>query len=69
MALKDFDSVNMEKYLLNSIESEKCSVDARINYNAYSKMQTQIKYYYDILQKKYNYFYTYKYDIINGMSN
>lgn len=69
LALKDFDSVNMEKYLLISIENEKCSVDARINYNAYDKMQSQIKYYYDILQKKYNYFYTYKYDIINSMVN
>lgn len=68
LALKDFDSVNMEKYLKLSIENEKCSVDARINYNAYDKMQSQIKYYYDILQKKYDYFYTYKYDIINSMA-
>lgn len=67
LALKDFDSINMKRYLLISIEKEKCSVESRINYNVYSKMQSQIKYYYDILQKKHNYFYTYKYDIISSM--
>lgn len=67
LALKDFDSINIKKYLSISIENEKCSVDARITYNAYGKMQSQIKYYYNILQKKYDYFYTYKYDIVNSM--
>lgn len=69
LAVKDFDSINMEKYLKISLENEKCSVDARINYNAYEKMQSQIVYYYNILKNKYDYFFTYKYDIINSLSN
>ncbi len=64
LALKDFDSANMEKYLSISIENEKCSVESRINYNAYEKMHSQIKYYYDILQNKYDYFSRNKYDIL-----
>lgn len=66
LALKDFDSINMDKYLASSLENEQCSVEARITYNAYTKMQSQIKYYYNILQKKYDYFFTYKYDIIKS---
>ena len=66
LALKDFDWVNMEKYLLSSINSENCSVEARITYNAYDKMKSQVKYYYDILAKKYDYFYSNKYDIIQS---
>lgn len=66
LALKDFDWVNMERYLLSSIESETCSVEARITYNAYDKMKSQVKYYYDILAKKYDYFYSNKYDIIQS---
>ena len=66
LALKDFDWVNMEKYLLSSIDSETCSVEARIKYNAYDKMKSQVKYYYDILAKKYDYFYSNKYDIIQS---
>jgi len=69
LALKDLDSVNMEKYLLLSIESEKCSVESRIYYNAYDKMQSQVKYYYNILWKKYDYFYKYKYDILEKIVN
>ena len=37
----------MEKYLLTSINSENCSVEATIMYNAYDKMRSQVKYYYD----------------------
>ena len=66
LALKDFDWVNMEKYLLSSIDSENCAVEARIMYNAYDKMKSQVKYYYDILAKKYDYFYSNKYDIIQS---
>lgn len=66
LAVKDFDWVNMEKYLLSSIDSESCSVEARIMYNAYDKMKSQVKYYYDILAKKYDYFYSNKYDIIQS---
>ena len=68
LALKDFDSVNMEKYLSTSLDNETCSVEARITYNAYDKMLTQIKYYYNILYKKYDYFFTYKYDIVNSIN-
>ena len=56
----------MEKYLLTSIDSENCSVEARIMYNAYDKMKSQVKYYYDILAKKYDYFYSNKYEIIQS---
>ena len=66
LALKDFDWVNMEKYLLSSIDSENCAVEARIMYNAYDKMKSQVKYYYDILAKKYDYFYSNKYEIIQS---
>ena len=69
LALKDFDSINMEKYLKISLENEKCSVEARINYNAYDRMQSQIAYYFNILRNKYDYFYTYKYDILDSLSN
>lgn len=69
LALKDFDSINMEKYLKISLENEKCSVEARINYNVYDRMQSQIAYYYRILRNKYDYFYTYKYDILDSLSN
>ena len=64
LALKDFDAAKMEKYLSSSIEDEKCSVEARIVYNAYDKMESQVKYYYNILQNKYDYFFGNKYDII-----
>ena len=43
LALKDFDAAKMEKYLFSSIENEKCSVEARITYNAYDKMESQVK--------------------------
>lgn len=66
LALKDVDWLNMEKYLSASIDSEKCSVESRINYNAYDKIKGQVKYYYDILSKKYDYFYSNKYDIIQS---
>ena len=69
LALKDFDSARMEKYLLTSIENEKCSVEARITYNAYEKMETQVKYYYNILQNKYDYFFGNKYDLVKLMNN
>jgi len=69
LALKDFDAAKMEKYLFSSIENEKCSVEARITYNAYDKMESQVKYYYNILQNKYDYFFGNKYDIIQLMNN
>ena len=69
LALKDFDAAKMESYLLTSIENEKCSVEARITYNAYDKMESQVKYYYNILQNKYDYFFGNKYDIIQLMNN
>lgn len=68
LALKDFDSANMEKNLQISLEKEKCSVESRILYNAYDKMWSQIAYYYNILQNKYDYFYSNKYDIVQLMS-
>jgi len=67
LAVKDMSPANIEKYLNLSISNEKCSVEDRIMYNAYEKIQTQIKYYYDILGKKYNYFYSYKYDVLNSL--
>lgn len=69
LALKDFDAAKMEKYLVMSIEDWKCSVDARIMYNAYDKMESQVKYYYNILQNKYEYFFSNKYEIIQLMQN
>ena len=66
LALKDLDWVNMERNLISSIESENCSVEARITYNAYDKMRSQVKYYYDILAKKYDYFYSNKYEILQS---
>ena len=69
LALKDYDSLNMEKNLHNSIEKEKCSVESRIMYNAYDKMGSQIMYYYNILQNKYDYFFSNKYDIVQLISN
>ncbi len=68
LALKDFDWVNMEKYLLSSIDAESCSVESRIMYNAYDKMWSQVKNYYNILSKKYDYFYGNKYDIIQSLN-
>ena len=65
LAVKDINPANMEKNLKLSMENEKCSVEARINYNAYERMQAQIKYYYEILNKKYDYFYNYKYDVLS----
>lgn len=69
LALKDFDSASMEKNLQVSLEKEKCSVESRIFYNAYVKMESQIIYYYNVLQNKYDYFYTNKYDIVQLMRN
>lgn len=69
LALKDFDAAKMEKYLWTSIENEKCSVEARILYNAYDKMWSQVKYYYNVLQNKYDYFFGNKYDIVQLMKN
>ncbi|MBO4516128.1 hypothetical protein J5751_01510 [bacterium] len=69
LALKDFDAAKMEKYLFTSIENEKCSVEARITYNAYDKMESQVKYYYNILQNKYDYFFGNKYDIVQLLRN
>ena len=68
LAVKDSDSAKIEKYLMSSIENEYCSVESRITYNAYDKMQAQIKYYFDILQKKYDYFYRNKYEIIDSLT-
>lgn len=64
LALKDFDASKMERYLLSSIENEQCAVESRIMYNAYDKMASQVKYYYNILQNKYDYFFGNKYDIV-----
>ena len=68
LALKDADWLNMEKYLSVSIDSEKCSVESRINYNAYDKINSQVRYYYNILAKKYDYFFSNKYDIIQSFN-
>ena len=67
LALKDFNSSNMEKYLSMSIEYENCSSDARIHYNAYDKLKEQLLYYRDILKMKYDYFLEHKYDIVQNM--
>lgn len=69
LALKDFNANDMEKYLSASIESEHCSSDARIHYNAYKKISEQISYYRDILKMKYDYFLEHKYDIVQNMVN
>lgn len=69
LALKDFDAAKMERYISMSIENEKCSVEARIMYNVYDKMWSQVKYYYNILQNKYDYFFSNKYDIVQLMNN
>jgi len=69
LALKDFNANDMEKYLSASIESEHCSSDARIHYNAYKKIAEQLSYYRDILKMKYDYFLEHKYDIVQNMVN
>lgn len=69
LALKDFNSSNMEKYLSMSIEYEHCSSDARINYNAYNKLKQQLAYYCDILKMKYDYFLEHKYDIVQNIGH
>jgi hypothetical protein len=69
LALKDYNSSNMEKYLSMSIEYEYCSSDARINYNAYNKVKEQLVYYRDILKMKYDYFLEHKYDIVQNIGH
>lgn len=68
LALKDLDAYDMEKYLSESIENDRCASEARINYNAYKKLQSQLVYYRDVLKMKYDYFLEHKYDIIQNMS-
>lgn len=68
LALQDLNAKKMETYLLSSIESESCSSEARINYNAYKKIKDRILYYRDILKMKYDYFLDHKYDVIRNMS-
>lgn len=65
-ALKDFDSANMEKYINESIKYESCSSESRIYYNVYSKIISQLDLYYDVLKNKHDYFYDYKYELIEN---
>lgn len=63
MALNDYNYVNMQKYLDLSSSYDRCSSDARINYNVYKKIRSRISYYNDILKRKYEYFQKNRYDI------
>jgi hypothetical protein len=66
LALKDFDSKSMEINLNKSLEYEICAGDARIYYNAQSKILEQIEFYYEILEQKYTYFSSNRLDIIEN---
>lgn len=66
LSLRDYNFVNMEKYLEQSLSYDRCSSEARIQYNAYKKIVEQIDYFYEILEKKNNYFNTNKYNIISN---
>jgi len=69
MALKDQDVNIMEKSLIQSIEYQNCSSESRINYNAQLKILDLFRYYHDILQHKYSYFYGNQFDIIKNYQN
>lgn len=68
LSLKDFKANDMEQYLQQSLEFDKCASESRIYYNAYNKIIEQLQYYYEILQMKYSYFLENKYDIIANLS-
>lgn len=68
LSLKDFKSKDMELYLNQSLENDKCSSESRIYYNAYAKIIEQLTNYYDILEMKYSYFLENKYDIIENLA-
>ncbi len=68
LSLKDFKAKDMEQYLQQSLEYDKCASESRIRYNAYNKIIEQLQYYYEILQMKYSYFLENKYDIISNLS-
>lgn len=57
LALSDLDTINMQVNLRKSLENDKCASDSRIYYNAQSKILEELKFYYKILDHKYNYFY------------
>jgi hypothetical protein len=64
LALKDLDSNGMELNLNKSLDSAKCALDARIYYNAQDKILESLEFYYEVLEKKYSYFYGNRADII-----
>ena len=64
LALKDFDSKNMELYLQQSLDHENCAWEARIYYNVQDKMLSKIDFYYEVLKNKYTYFRSNRDDII-----
>jgi len=65
LALKDLDSKNMEINLEKSLFYEECSTSARINYKVQTKIMKLLDFYYEILEKKYSYFYGNRWDIIS----
>jgi hypothetical protein len=64
LALKDLNSKDMELNLDKSLDSAKCALDARIYYNAQEKILDHLEFYYEVLEKKYSYFYGNRADII-----
>ncbi len=56
LALKDFDSKNMEINLNKSLEYEECAWEARIYYNVQDKILNKLEFYFEILDNKYTYY-------------
>lgn len=64
LALRDFDSQNMKKYLDDSLEYDLCAGESRIYYNVENKIYQQVDFYYEILKNKYTYYSSNRDDII-----
>lgn len=69
LALRDFDSQNMKKYLDDSLEYDWCAGESRIYYNVENKIYQQINFYYEILKNKYTYYSRNRDDIIFNYQN
>jgi len=69
LALKDLNLKAMDNNLTKSLEYGQCSSDTRINYNAQDKVLWELKFYYTILNHKYEYFHRQRSNIIENYSN
>lgn len=69
LALKDLDIKNMEINLNKSLEYDNCSSESRLLYNAQNKILDEFDYYYTILEYKYNYYYSNKFEIVENYPN